>query len=101
MRVHLIKNNEVINTIAIESLELAEQLFPDNICIEATEGGPGWKYENGAVVAPPEPPRDIKSEITALEATITDRRRDEAILGIDNGWLANVRDQIAALRSQL
>ena len=45
--------------------------------------------------------RDALSQISALESTITARRRDEAILGVDNGWLANVRDQIAALRSQL
>lgn len=43
----------------------------------------------------------IKAQIDALELTITDRRRDEAILGTDNGWLKNIRDQITALRSQL
>jgi hypothetical protein len=45
--------------------------------------------------------RALLAQIVTLEATITARRRDEAILGEDNGWLAGVRSQIAALRTQL
>ena len=44
---------------------------------------------------------DILQQITKLETSITPRRRDEAILGIDNSWLKNTRDQIATLRKQL
>jgi len=40
-------------------------------------------------------------KIAALEASITDRRRDEAILGIDSGWLLYTRNQITALRENL
>ena len=43
----------------------------------------------------------IKAEIAALEATITPRRTREAILGTDNGWLADQEAAIAALRAQL
>jgi hypothetical protein len=43
----------------------------------------------------------IKSDIAALEATITPRRTREAILGTDNGWLAGQEAAIAALRAQL
>ena len=43
----------------------------------------------------------ILSQILTLEATITPRRQREAILGIDNGWLADVNTQIAALRAKL
>jgi hypothetical protein len=43
----------------------------------------------------------IKADIAALEATITPRRQREAILGTDNGWLANVDLEIAELRGQL
>lgn len=50
---------------------------------------------------PPVPPRDILAEIVALEATITNRRQREAILDTDNGWLADVDSQIAALRALL
>lgn len=43
----------------------------------------------------------IKADIAALEATITPRRTREAILGTDNGWLADQEAAIAALRAQL
>jgi hypothetical protein len=43
----------------------------------------------------------IKAEIAALEATITPRRQREAILSIDNGWLADIEIQIGQLRQQL
>lgn len=61
--------------------------------------------ENGNPVAvdPPPPSANdvIKAQIAALEASITNRRTREAILGADNGWLANVNQQIADLRVQL
>ncbi len=41
------------------------------------------------------------AQIAALESSITERRKREAILGTDNGWLANIDAQIAALRAQL
>lgn len=40
-------------------------------------------------------------KIKELELLETPRRISEAILGLDNGWLANNRAQIAALREQL
>ena len=43
----------------------------------------------------------IKSDIAALEATITPRRQREAILAIDTTWLADVELQIGQLRQQL
>jgi hypothetical protein len=43
----------------------------------------------------------IKAEIAALESAITIRRTREAILGTDNGWLADIESQIATLRTQL
>lgn len=43
----------------------------------------------------------IKEQIAALESTMTERRIREAVLGIDNGWLANLNAQISVLRSQL
>ena len=56
------------------------------------------------VLSDPPPPSAndvIKAQIAALEASITNRRTREAILGADNGWLANVDQQIADLRVQL
>lgn len=43
----------------------------------------------------------IYEQIALLEASVTDRRIREAVLGIDNNWLAGVNDQIASLRAQL
>lgn len=43
----------------------------------------------------------VLNEILALEASITPRRTREAILGIDNGWLAAQDAAIAALRAKL
>lgn len=47
-------------------------------------------------------PKDILlQEIIVLEAQITPRRRDEAIIGEDGGWLKAQRDLISNLRTQL
>lgn len=43
----------------------------------------------------------IIEQIQELELLETPRRISEAILGLDNGWLANNRAQIALLREQL
>lgn len=45
--------------------------------------------------------QQVLAQIASLEATITQRRVREAVLGTDNGWLANVEAQIGALRQQL
>ena len=76
MRAHLIQNNEVINTIAIESIELAQQLFPDHTVIEADQGGPGWRYEDGELLEPL-PPVKTTEEIIAEITTATQARLDD------------------------
>jgi hypothetical protein len=43
----------------------------------------------------------IKSQITAIEESITPRRQREAILSIDTTWLADIEIQIGQLRQQL
>jgi len=43
----------------------------------------------------------IKSDIAALEASVTPRRQREAILSIDTTWLADIEIQIGQLRQQL
>ena len=43
----------------------------------------------------------LRSQIASLEYQISVRRQREAILGTDNGWLADIDAQIAALRAQL
>lgn len=53
-----------------------------------------------------DPPAPTESQITlgkiaALEATVTDRRIREAVLGVDAGWLRALNDEIATLRARL
>lgn len=48
-----------------------------------------------------QPKLAIKADIAALESSITPRRTREAILGTDNGWLAQQETAIASLRQQL
>lgn len=61
--------------------------------------------KNGRPVLQDQPPITgnalILSQIATLESTISERRKREAILGTDNGWLAGIEAQIAALREQL
>ena len=62
------------------------------------------KFINGevAVYSPPVNPDDaLLLQISDLEQTITPRRIRDAILGTDNGWLAEVESEIETLRSQL
>ena len=49
----------------------------------------------------PSPNIAIIKQITTLEATITNRRLREHMLGSDNGWLASINDQITVLRNIL
>ena len=44
---------------------------------------------------------DTFRKISELESTITARRLREAILGIDNGWLSGINEQMKNLRSEL
>ena len=43
----------------------------------------------------------VEQRIAALEEKVTSRRTREAILGTDNGWLADIELQIQELRGQL
>lgn len=45
--------------------------------------------------------RNILAQISAIEATVTDRRLREAVLGIDGDWLAATNTTITNLRAQL
>ena len=66
-----------------------------------------WVYQDIAQPQTPPPPPPLTgnallaSQISALEATITDRRLREAILGVDKGWLSDVNAQISSLRASM
>ena len=81
----------------LDSADFAYLLPPGSV--EITEA----KAEviRAAQVPVPTPNDLLKQQITALEAQVTERRTREAVLGIDNGWLKGINDQIATLRTQL
>jgi hypothetical protein len=54
-----------------------------------------------AAPAPASASEQALAQIADLERTVTPRRMREAALGIDNGWLKAVDDQIALLRASL
>ena len=69
----------------------------------STDALPGWLFLGGECVAPPapDPNADVDAQITALEASVTQRRLREAALTEDGrAWLADVDGRIAALRTQ-
>ena len=45
--------------------------------------------------------RDALEQIGVLEGKVTQRRLRDALLGTDGGWLAEINNEIAALRGQL
>lgn len=53
MRAHVIENGVVVNTIQVDSLDFMPGL------VEATEGGIGWGYIEGAFVPPYADPVEI------------------------------------------
>ena len=67
--------------------------------------GPITVDDNGRPIPKVPPPSTTEqiamAEIIALESEITPRRQREAILGVDNGWLANQDAAIADLRKKL
>ena len=63
MRVHLIRDGVVENSIVAESIDAVVALFPDATVIEATEGGPGWTWDGATLTAPP-PPQMTGAEVT-------------------------------------
>lgn len=74
----------------------------DGVEVPLTDAEQAEKDAKEAAALAAQPNALIKQQIVDLEATITERRRDEAILGQDTtGWLANVRLQITALRERL
>jgi hypothetical protein len=103
MQTHIVENGVVVNTI-LASVEETTAAYPSATCIDGSVGGIGWLWDGETLtqpVAPPPPPRDIKAEIATLEASITERRKREAMISGDYSFIIDIDTQIAALRSQL
>lgn len=80
--------------------------IPDDVYRAFQDGEIGGFAVEGGVVVGVQTPCGADddtplSRIAAIEATITPRRLREAVLGLDNGWLADVNEKISELRKQL
>lgn len=61
-----------------------------------------WKKDGGVPTSfEVDVDKDVKKQMAQLESVITIRRLREAILGTDNGWLAQTEAQISILRGKL
>lgn len=65
MRVHIIRDGRVENTVIADSVEQAQAAFKDATVIEAKKGGPGWVYSDGDVFEPAPDPL-LTTKITRL-----------------------------------
>lgn len=78
-----------------------EWLLPEGTIEVSTPPADGRQKWTGSEWAALNTGAISRDTIEKLEASITDRRIREAVLGVDNGWLADINAQIAVLRTQL
>lgn len=71
MKIHIIENNIVTNTIEAESVGFAQELFPQATCVKGSTGGIGWNYLNGIFSPPPEPTPAIPTTVSMRQARLT------------------------------
>lgn len=88
MKVHIIDNNLVTNTIEIASVSAAQALFPVSTCIAATIGSVGWSWNGSVLSAPPVAPVAVPEAVTMRQARIALAQA---------GKLATVNSVIAAM----
>ena len=77
MKAHLIADGKVVNTIEVESLDFMPNL------VEATEGGIGWSYADGAFT----PPADTTTD--EEKAEILRSRRNTLLFETDHYGLSD------------
>jgi hypothetical protein len=97
-------DDTIHGTMPEDAVEISDDLYEYVFGIQS-EGGSISSDSNGKPIGVAcslsSEKRSVLRQIAAIENTITDRRRDEAILGIDIGWLASTRQQINELRVAL
>jgi len=82
---HLIEDGVVTNTVLFESLPPSDA-FPGLTVIEATEGGPGWRWDGTAFSPPLSEPPPVPAAITRLQL----------ILGMTDAGLITPAEGVAA-----
>lgn len=106
MRYALIENNVVTDIFELaQSAATTWITKAGTTLIQSSTANIDWIYD-GTNFTPPMGTalsgRQIAlNNITNLESSVTQRRIRDAILGTDNGWLKNVEEQIATIRSTL
>ena len=90
MKVLIIDNGIVTNSIECESVEKAQSLFPSSVCLTDPTASIGWTYSNGQFTPPAPPPFVAPSSVTMRQARL-------ALL--QTGKLADVSTAIASLPS--
>jgi hypothetical protein len=89
--------------------DTATEIPADAVALSAEQWSSRFdlRLVNGALVVDPADPvqptstQTILAKIVELESTVTNRRIRESVLGVDNGWMKLVDDQIADLRKGL
>lgn len=81
MRIHLIENEVVINTIEAESVEYAQSLYPDLVCA-AGKASIGYTYKGGKFAKP----------TVTKEAQRQELRDQIAQIERDSGCVRSVRE---------
>jgi hypothetical protein len=98
-------NGHRVDLLPIFDFSLAYQYEPAYIILEAENYNPvpevGDIYDPTTNTFSDPPPPPITDQIAELELSCTPRRLREAILGIDDGWLLDVNNEISDLRDQL
>ena len=91
MRVHIIENNVIVNTIEASSIVSAQNYFPTSTCIAATSGTVGDSYVNSQIVP--------KTITIPVPQSVTRRQALQELL--ISGKLALVQPAIDAIADPL
>lgn len=89
MATHIIIGGVVVNTINA-TVQEAQAVYPDAVCIAANTGSIGWMWDGETLTPPPPAPAAVPAAVTMRQARL-------ALLGA--GLLANIDAAIDALPS--
>lgn len=89
MATHIIIGGVVVNTINA-TVQEAQAVYPDAVCIAANTGSIGWMWDGETLTPPPPAPAAVPAAVTMRQARL-------ALLGA--GLLSSIDAAIAALPS--
>lgn len=84
MRVLLIKDGLVVNAIHADSVERAQQFYPDHIAMEQPDGvGPGWLFNSGTSEFSAPPVVEVPEDKRITRLAFLNRFTDAEAVAID------------------